>query len=94
MAQDNGANWAQARQRIDANEARDLDKPPEPAMASLGTDDEAAGQTTSPTDLPPSLGPDANIARTASKRFPAWMVVGVVVVLAAVIFLLVGAGSS
>lgn len=44
-------NWAQLRHKIDAGETRDKVRWSDPAVAPLGTDEEAGGASTAPEDI-------------------------------------------
>ncbi|HEX2527228.1 MAG TPA: hypothetical protein VHL31_13150 [Geminicoccus sp.] len=75
MANDSerGPNWLQIRERIDADKTLDKNTPPEPAMATFGTDDEAAGQYTAPEDIARSAGPEATLPGPSPKPvIPGW----------------------
>jgi hypothetical protein len=87
---DRNPNWLQIRERIDAGKTLDKNTPPEPAMATFGTDDEAAGHYTAPPDIARSAGPEAEVqAGPRSRSVPVWayMAGGIAVVALAVILM-------
>lgn len=92
-------NWAQVREAIDAGRTGDKVKVLDPAVASLGTDAEAGGASTSAEDLARSVEQQAaSGAATASdrgtggaerhRRGPALLLAGGGVILALVVTLL------
>ena len=89
-------NWDQLRHKIDAGETGDKVSCSDPAIAPLGTDEEAGGASTSPEDIAASalqqVVPDAGDAPTVAR---AAIVVGVAAALAmALALLLVWASST
>jgi hypothetical protein len=89
------ANWQQVRERIDAAHAPGKTTPPEPALAAMGTDDEAAGYTAAPADIARSAGPETKVTPQPNRRsLPAWFYVVVALVLLGLAFLFLGTASA
>ena len=90
-----GMNWDQLRHRIDAGETGDKVPGSDPAIAPLGTDEEAGGASTSPEDIAASaLQQAVSDAGDAPPLARAAIVFGVAAALAIVLALLLVWASS